>query len=400
MRRRPLPQATNGGPRAVTVTSVSLDLTCVETVDPARLAPSFGVGRPKPARPPGGGRGDARHLLGPAPVELLEGGASAEVGPGESRAWRAAARLPAGAPPTLSGAAVRVAYKLIATASYQEGAGEGKGGSLSATAAAPLAVRPPRPLARPPPGYLATGDAAVVDTVRYEPGHPLPGGARLAASPARGGGGRAPWLGLGRRLSSMEGGSGGGAAVASAPAPAADGEPDATPRPPHPPPFGRCVFALRGAASELAHLTLTGPPDGQLVPGGTLRGALALRGEAECATLVRFAASLDCIERVAAPWAVGDGLARRTVADEDSGEAAHLLATSFSLTLPPHATPSVSTPLVTVTWVLRLEIGAGAAPAEGGGGGAAASSAPPPPLLEWELPLLVYAPDDDDEDEG
>jgi hypothetical protein len=400
--RRPLPpQATNGGPLPLTVTAALLDLTCVETVDPARLAPAFAAGRPKPARPPGGGRGDARHLLAPAPVPLLGGaGEAVELAPGESRTWRAVARLPLDAPPTLAGAAVRVAYKLTASASYTEGGAGGEGErASSATVVTPLTVWPPRPSRLPPPGCLATGDAATVALVRYEPGQPLAGGARLAVVAARGG--RAPpppppGLGLGRRLSSSADGGGGSG---GAPAPAADGDAPSPAEPPQPPPpsFGRRVFALRGTHGEIARLTLAGPPDGQLAPGATLRGALDLRSaQPPAPACVRFAASLDCVERVADAWAVGDGLARRTVADEEGCETAHLSTTSFSLTLPPHAPPTLVTPLVSIGWVLRLEIGASAPGGEGGD--ASAAALPPPPLLEWELPLLVHASDADDDD--
>ena len=367
-------------------------------MDPARLVASYSTGRPPPSKPATGGRGDARPLLSIPAVPLID--AADVLEPGEKRVWRVSGALPPRAPPTVGGVAVKVGYRLAASARHAVSSGDpgapATGPWTDARAAVPVVVWPHPPRSRPPPGALAVGTAAAATgVVQYEPGCAVAGGslavvevapsAAGAAAAARAAAADAPALALSpvqRRASASHDGAdgsgdGGGGGTA-----------EAAPQ--------RPTFVLRGAGgAELARLTLTAPPDGWLVPGATLRGALdlsaaAAAGDGAGPVAVRYTASLETIETLAPAFApppprgapsASRGVVRRAVVDEVRDEVAHLLATDFALSVPPLATPTLATPLASTAWMLRLEVAA-----SGGGGGA-----PPPPLLEWELPVAVYA---------
>lgn len=61
----------------------------------------------------------------------------------------------------------------------------------------------------------------------------------------------------------------------------------------------------------------------------------------------------------------------------------HVLASDFLFSIPPNATPSFRTPMVSLQWVLRFEFTIGSASAKG---------VWRTEQLTWALPLAVYPP--------
>lgn len=82
----------------------------------------------------------------------------------------------------------------------------------------------------------------------------------------------------------------------------------------------------------------------------------------------------------------------RKVHDECAEVTAHLAESHFLFSVPPDAEVSFSTPLVSVRWLLRLELVVLPTLALAGDAPPAASS--PPQRMHWVMPLVVRPPHD------
>ncbi|KAG1673244.1 hypothetical protein FOA52_013124 [Chlamydomonas sp. UWO 241] len=157
-------------------------------------------------------------------------------------------------------------------------------------------------------------------------------------------------------------------------------------------PFGKS-YMLSASGRGVLKLSLQPPLDGHLSPGVTFGGLMDFgapgpSAPVRCHQVVVMLETEEVIATGHASRGAGAGRAMRVLHGEHHEITTDVSASNFAFTIPGAATPSFTTPMATLRWVLRFEIMVGA-PIDFASG---PSTAPKLQQLNWSLPLVVLPP--------